>query len=128
MSRRLRQCATSQSTHGQAGSWSGASTGVGFCKELMLGLGGPAMARLLRASVTLGAQESAAVDRPEALVPPDAARRPRVSLPLQLWDDPYRWLQNPMIRRLSPISRLKTPTPRRCWFRPKIFKRFSTGK
>ena len=61
----------------------------------MLGLGVPAMASLLRASVTLGAQESAAAGTPEALVPPDAARRPQFSLPLQLSDDPYRWLENP---------------------------------
>src|SRR3954447_21829259 len=62
---------------------------------LLLGLGAPAMARRLRTSVALGAEESATVGTREALVPPDAERRPQFSLPLQLWGDPYRWLENP---------------------------------
>ena len=61
----------------------------------MLGLGVPAMASLLRASVTLGAEESVVVGTQEVIVPPDAEGRPQFSLPLQLSDDPYRWLENP---------------------------------
>jgi oligopeptidase B len=60
-----------------------------------LGLGVPAMARLLCTPAALGAQESAGVRAQEDPVPPDAPRRSDVSLPLQLWGDPYRWLENP---------------------------------
>ena len=79
----------------------------------MLGLGGPAIARLLRTSVALGAQESAAVGGQEALVPPAAARRPQFSLPLQLWGDPYRWLENLDDPEVIAYLEDETPTPRR---------------
>jgi oligopeptidase B len=62
---------------------------------VMLGLGVPAMAGLLRSPVTLGAEESVVVGTQEVIVPPDAEGRPQFSLPLQLWGDPYRWLENP---------------------------------
>jgi oligopeptidase B len=62
---------------------------------IMLGLGVPAMAGLLRSPVALGAEESVVAGTQEAIVPPDATRRPQFSLPLQLSDDPYRWLENP---------------------------------
>src|SRR5215216_2186907 len=62
---------------------------------VMLGLGVPAMAGLLRSPVTLGAEESVVVGTQEVIVPPDAEGRPQFSLPLQLLGDPYRWLENP---------------------------------
>src|SRR5688572_7106398 len=60
-----------------------------------VGLGVPSMARLLRTPAALGAQESAGVRVQETPNPPGAPRRSEVSLPLQLWGDPYRWLENP---------------------------------
>ena len=60
-----------------------------------LGLGVPAMARVLRTPAALGAQESASVRGQQTLAPPDAPRGSEVSLPLQLWGDPYRWLEHP---------------------------------
>jgi oligopeptidase B len=60
-----------------------------------LGLGVPAMARLLSTPAAVGAQESADVRGQKTPAPPEAPRGSEASLPLQLWGDPYRWLEHP---------------------------------